>query len=366
MSHRSRRSGFTLIELLVVIAIIAILIGLLLPAVQKVREAAARLQCQNNLHQIAIAAHNYASAFKNFPPGMDQQHVGSLNYLLPYIEQDNAAKNFSKRPSLYGYYYQDPLNRPPTTSTDAIPPRPDGLPLYGTQPNMPILICPSSGADDTSDTTTALLTVNYWGTISGQIFDANINYSNYTPFPTIGGSSVTAPIGHVFSSAPGRLVLGRSNYIGVAGECRTNWPVSVSGFNYGPYKGLLTYKSKTGPGKVPDGTSNTLFFGEMVGGYIVWGGSGGIPDGWAAPHWTAGFNYTCFGLCPGSSGGGNCNNASPYMGYSFGTFGSKHAGNLINFAFADGSVRQISPNVPFGVLIAMSGYADGVVVQFDN
>ncbi|MFO0801288.1 MAG: DUF1559 domain-containing protein [Gemmataceae bacterium] len=148
-----RRRGFTLIELLVVIAIIAILIGLLLPAVQKVREAAARTKCANNLKQLALGAHLYQDTYKTFPNGWLTSVNGAVapspgwswgTLILPYIEQGNLYTSFGV-----------------IASPDASINGPSAAVLALAQTKLSLFRCPSDPFGDLNTNHTSFGTSNY-------------------------------------------------------------------------------------------------------------------------------------------------------------------------------------------------------------
>jgi prepilin-type N-terminal cleavage/methylation domain-containing protein/prepilin-type processing-associated H-X9-DG protein len=153
--RRCRRRGFTLVELLVVIAIIAVLIGLLLPAVQKVREAAARIQCQNNLKQLALGLHTYAGDTGSFPSGYTAPGFsvgwGWGSYLLPYVEQTPLYSALGVPTATFG------------NGVDLAPPTPL------TQTRLRIFVCPSDTGPDLNPLKRNHAKSNYRGVCGPQL-----------------------------------------------------------------------------------------------------------------------------------------------------------------------------------------------------
>jgi prepilin-type N-terminal cleavage/methylation domain-containing protein len=332
---RARRA-FTLIELLVVIAIIALLMALLLPAVQKVREAANKMLCASNLRQIGIAAHNYHNDYGKLPPGYygpvranggvttttsatrttRGPWIGCLVPLLPYMEQDNLFRQ------LWSTQQTFPV----------VPPVPNGPPLvlkletenqaYWTelgnqQPNtgqvrLKMFKCPSDTVEERIGSQPIL---TMWAA------NGSIGHHHVSGFPDI---------------------LGRTNYVGVAGAIGDADNPTGTLAVWAQWEGVLYNRSSVTLGQlsVLDGTSNTLMFGEGLGGQGV--GTRDFNWGWMG----SGAMGTAFGLGRSnipSVGHGIPLGSQPAAGNdgaSWFRFSSRHAAG-VQFCFGDCSTRLV-------------------------
>jgi prepilin-type N-terminal cleavage/methylation domain-containing protein/prepilin-type processing-associated H-X9-DG protein len=310
MTRRWHRSAFTLIELLVVIAIIAILIGLLVPAVQKVRDAAARLQCENNLKQIGLALHNYHDTNKRFPPSLDPTMDWSgqdpskgrhwywswLAQTLAYVEGQNIYRQ-----------------------ADTFAAAGDGKPVSYPTPAHPW---------------------NPWGNFkigSGPVTTAN---------PMIG---VMVP---VFGCPNDDRTLVAQN---VATGYGSFWPtmgltayVGVSGITSGDKKGIIYLGSRTRMTDIKDGTSNTLLVGERPPSYDMeygWWFAGAGYDNSGVGDVVLGARETGYAAslsCPATKVGFQPGQTSVTCDQVH--FWSLHDGGG-NFLLGDGSVRFVAYSV---------------------
>jgi prepilin-type N-terminal cleavage/methylation domain-containing protein/prepilin-type processing-associated H-X9-DG protein len=310
-----RRRGFTLIELLVVIAIIAILIGLLLPAVQKVREAAASAQCKNNLHQLGIAVHSYHDANGGFPvsggPGLSFNASSPycwswLARILPNVEQGNL---YTKLGIPTSTMFQ-------ASATGAL-----------TTP-IKTFLCPA---------------------------DIAINGNPRTD---------EANIGSTYASSNTYVAVGLTNYKGV---CGNNW--AWGSFQYTPPRGGndgldngngIFFRSDGAPGRrgpinlssIRDGTSSTFMIGEDI-------PSLNVHCDWPFFNHAVG---TCAiplnnGMVAGQPGFGH-----PEDWLNLYSFRSRHA-NGANFAMADASVQFVNANINLTVYRALATYDGGEAVS---
>lgn len=322
-TNSSRCNGFTLVELLVVIAIIGVLVGLLLPAVQAAREAARRMQCQNNLKQLGLGMHNFHAAYDAFPTAVSGN--GALHYwgaqLLPFMEQTPLSNLYD-----YTFRFNDQKNR----QAVSVP--------------LPFVLCPS------------------------------------TP-----GSPVPDPRFKIASSSsPGAWGSFGADYAGSSGPLSSMWTNNPPFVTY-PRPGSIegVFDGTVAPGQkgrrirdISDGTSNTIMFVESSGRPQVWQkgvrvpGSGELNSAStlyvAVSSWAAGNIFAVRGFRNDPSAPSmidrwrtpgpcmvNCTNF--YGIYSF------HPG-VANVGLTDGSVRNLSENVSTDVVVQLLTIAGGEVV----
>ncbi|MCE9561095.1 MAG: DUF1559 domain-containing protein [Planctomycetes bacterium] len=322
-----RRGAFTLIELLVVIAIIAILIGLLLPAVQKVREAAARLRCQNNLKQFGVALHNYESSNATFPQGSSSAttpvsgsfyNINAQNWrvrLFPYMEQGalHGKLDLGGTASLSGY------SGTPPSATNAIL-----LKLV-----ISTYRCPSNPDDPTGSPPS----------MDNQLGTQLIDYVGIA-------GAYPDPIGRATS-------------------------VYQSGYGYIGNNGCLPANESVGFKSITDGTSNTMIIAEQSGKVGTVNISSNYGGGWIGAqfnqpisqittpgqlNFATGITTVRFQINARST----VSNASALPYHTNTVLNSLHTGG-INVVFADGSVRFLTDSTPMATLQNLSVKDDGQV-----
>jgi prepilin-type N-terminal cleavage/methylation domain-containing protein/prepilin-type processing-associated H-X9-DG protein len=318
------RTAFTLIELLVVIAIIATLIGLLLPAVQKVREAAARMSCQNNLKQLALGVHLYQDAARKLPPGaqMNLDTTGNtfapgttwLVFILPHVEQGNLRERYSIN---YPYNYTNLALTPPV----------DNISVGAV--SVPLFHCPSGAKVISANAALAS--------------ELNANTTHY--YAIMGVGLAGAPTFYSVTEPPG-MPNGRYSTPNQYGSGMLICTQASFGI-----QGVMTIED------VRDGTSNTIMIGErsmnmppgVNNDYLSWIRGNDLSSSTTPQGAGAAKNLTYPINSPQGfyNGSNNLNDLA---------MGSNHTQGA-NFAFGDGSVRFISQEVDFYTYLAAASVA---------